>query len=163
MWANAYLEQARSDWDTRKVVMENTCAACHELHYLQMTTEKLGKAGLLRGGTNLDSVSRTHKTFVCFLRVAARNASLRQAFQFNARQLQAYVKEVLPVADQIERLAPALAQNGPNAEYPWETPSREVVVPASHDFPVADELKGPRGRKLLRLIVVILNRFDAFF
>ena len=163
MWANAYLEQARSDWETRKVVMENTCAACHELHYLQMTTEKLGKAGLLRGGTNLDSVSRTHKTFVRFLRVAARNPSLREAFQFNARQLQAYVKEVLPVADQIERLAPALAQNGPNAEYPWETLSGEVKVPASYGFPVAKELRGPQGRKLLRLIDIIIDRFDVFF
>jgi len=35
----------------------------------------------------------------------------------NARQLQAYIQGLVPIADQIERLAPALAQNGPNAEY----------------------------------------------
>jgi len=73
------------------------------------------------------------------------------------------VKEVLPVADQIERLAPALAQNGPNAEYPWETLSGEVKVPASYGFPVAKELRGPQGRKLLRLIDIIIDRFDVFF
>jgi hypothetical protein len=163
MWASAYLEQARSDWDARKLITENACAACHELHYLQMTTEKLGKAVLLRSGVNLDNVNTTHKTFVRFLRVAARNPSLRQAFQFNVRQLQTYVKEVLPVADQIERLAPALAHDGPNAEYPWETPSGEVKVPASYAFPVTEELKGPQGRKLLKLVDFILDRFDAFF
>ena len=163
MWASAYLEQARSDWDTCELITENACAACHELHYLQMTTEKLGKAVLLRGGANLDSVNRTHKAFVSFLRVAARNPSLRQALQFNVRQLQAYVKEILPVADQIERLAPTLARDGPNAEYPWETPSGEVKVPASYAFPVKKDLRGPHGRKLLRLIDFVLDRFEALF
>jgi hypothetical protein len=163
MWANAYLEQARSDWDTGQVIMENSCGACHELHYLQMTTEKLGKAALLRSGVNLDNVSATHKTFIRFLRVASRNSSLRRTLQFNARQLQAYVTEVLPVADQIERLAPTLAQNGPNAEYPWETPSGQVNVPVSYVFPVTKELSGPQGRKLLKLIHLILNEFDTLF
>jgi len=163
MWANAYLEQARSDWNTHKLITKSTCADCHELHYLQMTTEKLGKAVLLRSGANLDNVSTTHRTFVSFLRVAARSPSLRQAFQFNARQLQAYVKEVLPIADRIERLAPALAQNGPNAEYPWETPFGEVKTPASYIFPVMEELREPRGRKLLKLINTTLDRFDTFF
>jgi hypothetical protein len=163
MWANAYLEQARSDWDTRRLIVENACAACHELHYLQMTTEKLGKAVLLRSGAKLDDLSTTHKAFVRFLRVAARNSGLRQEFQFNARQLQAYVTGILPVANQVERLVPALAHDGPNAEYPWETPSGEVKVPASYAFPVAEELRGPQGRKLLGLISVILDRFDVFF
>ncbi|TEU21875.1 MAG: hypothetical protein E3J21_01340 [Anaerolineales bacterium] len=164
MWANAYLEQARSDWDTRKLIAENACAACHELHYLQMTAEKLGKAVLLRSGTtNLDSVNRTHKAFVRFLRVAAKNPGLRQALQFNIRQLHAYVKEILPVADQIERLAPTLARDGPNAEYPWETPSGEVKVPASYAFPVEKDLRGPHGRKLLKLIDFVLDKFEALF
>lgn len=163
MWASAYLEQARSDWDTCELITENACAACHELHYLQMTTEKLGKAVLLRGGANLDSVNRSHKAFVSFLRVAARSPSIRQALQFNVCQLQAYVKEILPVADRIERLAPTLARDGPNAEYPWETPSGEVKVPASYAFPVEKDLRGPHGRKLLKLIDFILDGFEAFF
>ena len=128
-----------------------------------MTTEKLGKAVLLRSGTNLDKVSSTHKTFVRFLQVAARNPSLRQAFQLDARQLQEYVKDVLPVADQIERLAPTLAQNGPNAEYPWKTPSGDVKVPASFAFPVMRELRSLKGRKLLKLIKRLLDEFDTFF
>ena len=163
MWAEAYLEQARSDWEAYKLFARNACGDCHGLHYLQMTAEKLGKAVLLRSGSDLGHVVTTHKAFVRFLQVASRNPSLRRTLQFNARQLQEYVKDVLPVADQIERLAPALANNGPNAEYPWETPSSQVVAPAVYVFPVTRELRGPKGRKLLKLIASILEQFDVLF
>ena len=163
MWADAYLEQARSDWDMRRLAEEEGCSVCHGLHYLQMTTEKLGKAVLLRSGTKLDDVRKTHKTFYRFLQVAARNPGLQQALQFNGRQLQATVIGVRPLVYQIERLAPALAINGPNAEYPWETPSGDVIAPASYRFPVVETLKGPQGRKLLRLISIVLDRFDTLF
>jgi hypothetical protein len=164
MWARAYLEQARSDWDTHAVISENTCATCQELHYLQMTTEKLGKAALLRSrSARVDSLSRTHKAFVSFLRLAARNHNLQRELSMPGRQLQAYILGVLPIADQIERLAPTLAHDGPNAEYPWEIPSGEVVVPVSYAFPVAEDLRKPEGRKLLRLISVFLERFDTLY
>lgn len=163
MWANAYLEQARSDWETREVVSENGCGVCHELHYLQMAAEKLGKAVLLRSGNPLDSVKKTHKTFVRFLKVASKNPSLRQTFGYNAHQLQAYVKGIEPIADQIERLAPALSGEGPNAEYPWETPRKEVVAPVSHTFPIMGDLRRPQGRKLLKLVSVIIRGFEEFF
>jgi hypothetical protein len=163
MWANAYLEQARSDWNTREVVSENGCAACHELHYLQMATEKLGKAALLRGGNPLDSVTNTHKAFVSFLRVASRSPSLRQTLGFNARQLQAYVKGIEPIAERIERLVPTLSREGPNAEYPWETPRKEVIAPVSHAFSIMGDLRRPQGRKLLKLVSVILDGFERLF
>ena len=163
MWARAYLEQARSDWRAHKVVAGDACDACHGLHYLQMTTEKLGKAVLLKSGAPPETVQKTHRAFVRFLRVAARNPSLRQALKMNAAQLQLYVRGILPIADKIERLAPALSRNGPNAEYPWETGRLEVVVPATYRFPVLGDLRGPRGRKLLRLVSAILDDFDVFF
>jgi hypothetical protein len=128
-----------------------------------MATEKLAKAALLRSGNPLDSVTNSHKAFVSLLRVASRNPSLRQTLGFTARQLQAYVKGIEPVAYKIERLAPAVAQKGPNTEYPWETPLQEVAVPASFDFPVLKELRGPQGRKLLKLVRVMLRDFDVFF
>ena len=162
-WADAYLEQARSDWNTRTLIAQNACASCHELHYLQMTTEKLGKAALLRVGSSPDNVGTTHKAFVGFLRVAAKNPSLRQSLQLDPRQLRAYVQGILPIANQIERLAPALAQHGPNVEYPWQTHSGDVKVPASYAFPVTADLRGPQGRKLLKFIKIVLDGFDAFF
>lgn len=163
MWAEAYLEQARSDWDTREVVSQNGCALCHELHYLQMATEKLGKAVLLRSGNPLDSVKGTHKAFIRFLRVAARNPSLQQRLGWSARQLRECIRRIEPIADRIEKLAPALAAGGPNAEYPWETPQREVVAPVSHTFPILSELSGPKGRQLLKLITILVCEFDRFF
>lgn len=162
MWAHAYLEQARSDWETYTVVSENDCAACHELHYLQMTTEKLGKAALLRSRTaDLEDVRKTHKAFVSFLKVTARNPNIQEELSMSGRQLREYVIGLLPLADQIERLAPTLCQGGPNAEYPWETPSGEIMAPSLYNFSIAGDLSHPTGRKLLKLITVILAKPDA--
>jgi hypothetical protein len=128
-----------------------------------MTAEKLGKAVLLRTGADPDDVKTTHKAFVRFLRRAARNSNLQGALQLNSLQMRNYVEGLLPIAEQIERLVPALAQDGPNVEYPWETPSGQVVSPASYGFPVVRELSGPNGHKLLRLLQVVMGRFDAIF
>lgn len=162
MWAKAYLEQARSDWETYAIVASNGCALCHELHYLQMTTEKLGKAALLTSRTSgLDAVSKTHKAFVSFLRVAARNPNLQKELSMNGRQLREYIVALLPLADQIERLAPTLCQGGPNAEYPWSTPAGQVLAPASYAFSVSGDLSNSMGRKLLKLIDLILAKSEA--
>jgi hypothetical protein len=165
MWDKAYLEQARSDWATRELLAKNGCTACHDLHYLQMATEKLGKAGLLRGGgKRIEDVWGTHKVFVEFLRTAAKNPSLQRALEFKSlSQLRHYVNDILPLAREIEKLAPTLAGTGPNAEYPWEGPS-QVHAPASFDFPILSELYNhPDGRKLQRMIKIVLERFDEFF
>jgi hypothetical protein len=85
-------------------------------------------------------------------------------FGINARQLQAHIRGILPLAHQIERLAPALARDGPNPEYPWEEPTTgHVYSPASYRFPVALNLNQPNGRKLLRLLDILLDQFDRFF
>jgi hypothetical protein len=164
MWANAYLEQARSDWVTRELIAQIPCATCHELHYLQMTTEKLGKAVLLRGKTtDMRGLGKTHHAFVRFLRLAARNHNLQRKLCMHGVQLQQYILGVLPIADQIEHLAPTLARDGPNPEYPWEIPSGGVIAPASYAFPVTGQLQEAQGRKLLRLISIILECFDTLF
>ncbi|GAF97798.1 unnamed protein product, partial [marine sediment metagenome] len=80
-WDEAYLEQARSDWQMHDVVRQSSAATCHRLHYLQMTTEKLGKAGRLRAGANLATLRRSHRGFVRFLQLAARNQALAQALE----------------------------------------------------------------------------------
>jgi len=164
IWDNAYFEQAQSDWDTYQMIANNACPACHELHYLQMTTEKLGKAALLRSGIPFAHVRGTHRAFVRFLQIASRNSRLQRAFHMNARQWRAYIRGILPLAEQIQRLAPALAADGPNAEYPWQDPATgQVMTPASYNFPVAQNLRGPNGHKLLRLIHILFNQFDKFF
>lgn len=129
MWVDAFLEQARSDWDVYTVITCSTCPMCHRLHYLQMTTEKLCKAIGIKSGVRLNNLEKSHK-FTGFLRVAARSSRFRSFLGMqNDRQLKEYINKILPIAHEIERLSPSLAQGGPNAEYPWETPVGDVVTP----------------------------------
>ncbi|MBC8233028.1 hypothetical protein H8E77_26080 [bacterium] len=163
MWHNGYLEQARSDWDAYEALNSALVPDCHTLHYLQMTTEKLSKAFLLAGGADLNVVRKTHRAFTRFLQIAMRNHGLQRELGITASQLRAHVHQLLPIAYEIERLAPALADGGPNAEYPWEAPPSTINVPASYNFPVNSILQLPKGRNLLRLIKVMLDRFYVFF
>jgi len=136
---------------------------CHALHYLQMTTEKLSKAVVLAGGADLNIVRRTHRAFTRFLQIAARNHGLQRELGITGSQLWAHINQLLPIAYEIECLAPALADGGPNAEYPWEAPPSTINVPASYNFPVNSTLRLPGGRNLLRLTKVMLDRFYVFF
>lgn len=164
MWAEAYLEQARCDWATYELIEHNSGAPCQRLHYLQMTTEKLGKALLLRSGSvPLHKVTKSHQAFTAFLRLAARNPALTAELRMTATQLQQYVKGTLPMAHEIECLAPALAGGGPNAEYPWEAPSRAVIAPVCHTYAITADLSGPKGRNLLKLLKIVLVSFDHLF
>jgi hypothetical protein len=164
MWSDGYLVQARSDWDAYNILQTAPIPNCHALHYLQMTTEKLGKAGLLASsGVSLDSVRTTHRAFTRFLQVASRNADFQSALVMTRSQLQMHIQQLLPIAHEIERLAPALAADGANSEYPWEAPGGTVNVPATYNFPVDAVLQSPRGQNLLKLVQVILNRFDSLF
>jgi hypothetical protein len=163
MWYNGYLEQARSDWNAYTILQVAPISNCHALHYLQMTTEKLGKALLLVYGTNLDAVRRTHRAFTRFLQIAARNHGLQRELGMTGSQLRMHIQKLLPIAHEIERLAPALADSGANVEYPWEAPPGTINVPASYNFPVSSTLQLPRGRNLLKLIKVTLDRFYSLF
>lgn len=163
MWYNAFLQQARSDWQAYESLGTSAVADCHRLHYLQMATEKLGKALLLAGGTDVAAVQRSHRAFTRFLQIAARNHGLQRELGMTGRQLRAHLQQLLPIAYEIEKLAPALAKGGPNAEYPWEDPAGTVNVPASWCFSVAFWLQLPSGRNILKLVEITLERFHVFF
>ncbi|GAG26284.1 unnamed protein product, partial [marine sediment metagenome] len=87
--------------------------------------------------------------------------ALAQALEIRQKDLTHRIRASLHIADQIEQLAPVGPQDRPNAEYPWEVSGR-VIAPASYSFPVTRELKKPRGRRLLRLIKLMLDDFDRF-
>ena len=162
-WKGAYLAQAKADYQVFELLLRQEIAACHWLHYLQMCTEKLGKAVALAGGQSFSQVRYSHKSFAQFLRTVARNHAIREHLKMTSEALCASVAGVLPVAYAIERLAPALAHGGPNPEYPWETSGGTIVAPAEHDFSVAEDVKKPQGRNLLKLVRVAMDRFDQFF
>ena len=158
-WAHGFLEQARSDYGVYELlVATEAVAACHELHLLQMTTEKLSKALLLYGGRD---VRQVHRAFVKALRLLRRSRELAEALGMSTKALAAYVVEALPFAEALERLAPAESGGGPNVEYPWKTSAGAVEVPAQHEFGLQGELRGPRGVKLLRVVETLLERGDT--
>ncbi|MCH8053971.1 MAG: hypothetical protein IH895_07925 [Planctomycetes bacterium] len=162
-WQDAYLAQAKADYQVFELLLNEEIAACHWLHYLQMCTEKLGKAVALAGGQSFSQVRYSHKSFAQFLRTVARNHAIQEHLDMTSKMLRASVGGVLPVAYDIERLAPALAHGGPNPEYPWETSGGSIVTPAEHEFSVAADVRKPQGRNLLKLVRVAMDRFDQFF
>lgn len=56
------------------------------------------------------------------------------------------------MADKIEHLAPALS-DGPNAEYPWQLPGGQLMMPCRYDFKdILGDLESVRGRNLLKIL-----------
>lgn len=162
-WHEAFLEQAKSDWRTYEAMTRSLADECQQLHYLQMATEKLGKAMLLAEGIEIGKVRSSHKAFTRFLQIVVRHPRVQEELQLSLAQLRSYIIPLLPLAESIERLAPALAQDGPNPEYPWQAPSDTIRVPALFSFPIALQLQSPIGRKFLRLVRLLLYRFHILF
>lgn len=164
MWAKAFLEQARSDWQMWQIVHDQELPDCHALHYLQMTCEKLGKAFLIAGETiTPQKASTSHLAFKRFLQIASRNHTLRTMLKMTQIQLRAHINSLLPLADEIERLTPALAQGGPNVEYPWQSPDGQIHIPVYFEYPVFNELRRPSGANLIKMVDLIQKNFYHLF
>ncbi len=165
---NSYQElwwqQAKSDYDAFLLLREWGVAQCHTLHYLQMATEKIAKAYFWRSGR---PPSRTHaglRQFLKFLghigpRDRERIANLFSFGRFT--DFQNWIRATLPIAHDLERLAPDLASDGPNTEYPWPHAAPQDA-PARHDFAVWASLRSGRGRDLMRVIHLAVERFPEY-
>jgi hypothetical protein len=156
----AFYRQSSSDWRLFEELRNRSRReACHELHYLQMATEKLAKAFLW--GTRTPP-RQTHVSLVQFLRRIGTSRRVRDALEFGRQeQLAAWVRGVLPLAYLIERLAPDLAGDGPNPEYPWP-PDLPETAPVDYDFPAVLELETARGRQFVELIGRLLMTFETW-
>jgi hypothetical protein len=156
----AFFAQARSDYEI--FLFLDGQAACHRLHYLQMCTEKLGKAYFLQMATppNLGS----HAALVKFLQTIVKDAAVRASLGFRRRtQWERKVKAALDVAYKLQQLAPALAGDGPNPEYPWPR-DQPNHAPVNYDFPLWKELRNTaRGREFLKLLRDLLNKFPDWW
>lgn len=158
-------EQVQSDYEVLLLLRRAGAPPCHQLHYWQMVTEKLGKAYFWR--TNRPP-RRGHASFVRFLqalddRPAADVRRIAQLLGFGrAEDLENWIPTVAPLAYDLERLAPALAFDGSNAEYPWP-PDAPVSTPASYEFPVWTSLtQTGRGRDLLHAIDAAVRHFPQY-
>jgi hypothetical protein len=158
-------QQTQSDHDVLTLLRRQGVAPCHQLHYLQMVTEKLGKAYFWRSG---NPPPTRHAGFVQFMRFlgSVRQAERRQiadTFGFSRfEDFQNWVRAVLPLAYALEQLAPDLAQDGPNPEYPWPHHAPEHV-PARFEFDVWSQLTNTgHGRQLLHVIRLAVEKFPSY-
>ncbi len=162
-WQLAFLKQARADWEAYQRIDDPTWPSCHRLHFLQMAAEKLGKALLVAGDMSLERITHTHAAFVKFMRVARNNHNLQKGLGMTYSQLKAHFNRLLSIANEIEVLAPTLAQDGPNPEYPWLDKSGHILVPIDYSFPLMKLLQSPQGAQLLRYIRYFLVEFEKLF
>ncbi len=148
-----WYEQVRSDHYILGRLRVINANPCHQLHYLQMVTEKLGKAYYWRTGI---PPKTSHASFVRFLQAVADRGEARIAklLGFNrSNDFENWLPTATPLAYALERLAPQLAgYNGPNPEYPWPTAAPRHA-PAAFKFSIWRDLsETSRGRQLLKVI-----------
>jgi hypothetical protein len=158
-------KQAHSDWRAYQVLRKTGGVdSCHELHFLQMAAEKISKAYLLR----TFQPKRSHAGFGKFLRLLIQSSNsgnlqrIARIHQFNYIQsFEQWIHSVRPLADDLEKLAPALAKDGPNPEYPWPHDAPKEA-PALYHFPLLERLELAEGRSLLRFLEVSVKRFPEY-
>jgi hypothetical protein len=72
------------------------------------------------------------------------------------------LRKSVPLAEAIEDLAPALAGEGPNPEYPWP-PSEPTVAPAEHLFAIWWQIQDTAaGRQFLNLLDRLFDSAETF-
>lgn len=156
--------QANADWDAFEILRRNGAATCHQLHYLQMASEKIAKAYLLKAS----GLKRSHAGLGKLLRFVAQTADgatrhkIATVFGFKrVDDFDRWVRIARPLADELERLAPALANDGPNPEYPWPHDS-PMEAPVSYVFPVWNRLIASEGRRLIHFVEIAVRRFAEY-
>jgi len=153
-----YLVQARSDWQVFELL--KTQPVCHRLHYFQMCVEKLAKAYFWKhsGASKLG-----HAAFVKFIRSIATNRKVAGQLGFpNTVSFGEWIKDLSDLVYELERLAPALAFDAQNPEYPWPR-SKPMYAPVEHEFVAWQRLQSSSGHHLRIMIGKLLENFDAWF
>lgn len=103
-------EQARSDYDVLMLMRNAGSPPCQQLHYLQMVTEKVGKAYLWRNDV---SPGTSHAAFVSFLKSQAdrpRQEAIRVASLLgfiHMKNYRAWLRKAIPLAYALQGMAPA--------------------------------------------------------
>lgn len=164
-YQQVWWQQAKSDYDTFVLLRREGVAQCHMLHYLQMSTEKMSKAYFWRSGK---PPPKSHTGLGQFLKFVGQirqpdRDRIAKLFTFNRFvEFQAWIRAVKPIANELECLAPDLAHDGPNAEYPWPHATPRTA-PVDHNFTVWSSLESTaQGRTLMMVIQIAVSRFPEF-
>lgn len=163
-YQKVWWEQAKSDHDAFLLLRREGIAQCHSLHYLQMVTEKIAKAYFWRSGSPPPRNHAGFAKFLKFLGQTRQNERERIANLFAFRRFgdfQRWMKAVWPLANDLERLAPALAKDGPNPEYPWPH-QQPKIAPAIHEFQVWSSMKQAQGRRFMKFVKIAVTRFPEY-
>lgn len=161
-WARAYARQSLSDWELYTLLVKNNAPRCHQLHYLQMASEKIGKAYRFRDtSTSPKKLLRQHGGFTKFFSAFLLSDRVSQMYESKA-QLAFITPLCRQIARELETLAPAADpdKRPANPEYPWRQGS-ELFVPHDYEFPNLSLLEDPAGRTFLKLLCVAISEFEA--
>jgi hypothetical protein len=146
-----FLVQAKSAYAVYRLLnADKSLHHCHALHYLQMATELLGKANAWKSGP----IRQSHKALVSFLRSLSSNSKAQRQLGYEGQNENwtHTIRKITPIAESLQRMAPALANNGPNPEYPWP-PDAPTETPVEYSFPIWEELtETSYGRTLISLV-----------
>lgn len=164
-YQSVWWEQAASDYRVYRLLLHQVVEPCHLLHYLQMATEKVAKAYLWRDG---QAPSLTHSGLVQFLRnltlaSASERPRILRAFSFRTvATFRSSINRLLPIAYEVETLAPTLARGGPNPEYPWPHLA-PASSPARHQFDLWIRLRTtPTGQQFERTVRSAILNFPLY-
>jgi hypothetical protein len=138
---------------------QHNAPICHQLHYLQMASEKVAKAYRFRDtSTSPEKLLCEHVGFTKFFKVFLLSDRVKQMYQGKASQL----REIARSCCQLEKLAPAVdkAKRPANPEYPWQH-GAVVLVPRDHEFPNLSLLTVDRGRTFLKLLKIAIKEFST--
>jgi hypothetical protein len=162
------LAEAKSDFAVFEMLKEafrrNQSEECHALHYLQMTTEKLGKAAYFRQFP-LGKLTWGHKPdFFEHVWGTLNHATIQQELKQDATGLQQLLDRAQEVRDAIYSLVPG-DDSHKNVEYPWR-PATASRWEAPCNYPFALLVTGPDSvvvYEFLELLKVLLSKFDQIF
>ena len=148
-WQEAFYHQAASDYAMlRRLTADREVDDCQRLHYLQMTSEKLAKAFLTP--TTGGSPRKSHAAFVRLLRHPTFERLLGRTLGWSNVQIKSFTSGIMPLAQQIEDLAPTGDEERPNPEYPWRR-GNDVIAPVNYNF---DNLSArqPKVQKMIKFL-----------
>jgi hypothetical protein len=153
-WRIAFAKQAMADLQAREKLLEHPdLPDCQQLHFLQMTCEKLCKAHLCGQGVDPEILRSSHAYISRTLPIIA-----RQQFAQETRKMHTdrtwVIQAIRALARKIELLAPAVNDAGrqpANCEYPWVGADGAIRVPAEYNFAL-DLLYEQAGRHLLKVL-----------
>jgi hypothetical protein len=133
---------------------------CQRLMLLQMACEKLCKAHIYRGGSDIPDDAQTSHAHVSKRLPQVLREEMRR-LGCSAETVNRQVSQQRLIAREIELLNPAVKDGGrrlDNCEYPWQE-QYLVRSPLDYSFPIEDLFRSrPHGPSILKLIKTAFER-----